>query len=290
MEWYVFAFACAIVSSISAVVEKKTLIKEHAMEFSTVFSIFNFLFVLPFLPLVDFSVLKDPYALGFIYAVSVLGGIAFFFIAKGVRHMDISVVSPLLNFGPAFLLFLAWFFLGETLSLQQLAGVMIIIFGSYLLEISTKHPSLFGPVKKMIHSKHIYYIFLALILYGFSSIGDKIILGRITPVTYLVFVHFFIAVNFIVLIHLFHNGFEGIKNGIRNAGKWIAIVCVLTCTYRYLQLQAISMAYVSLVIPIKRTSTIFTTIIGGGLFHEDHLLKKIICCIIMFAGAYLIIA
>ncbi|MCK5177758.1 MAG: hypothetical protein KAQ92_08590, partial [Candidatus Aenigmarchaeota archaeon] len=96
MEWYVFAFACAIVGSISAVVEKKTLMKEHSMEFSTVFSIFNFIFVIPFLSYVDFSVLKEPYRMGFIYTTSVLGGLAFFYVAKGVRHMEISVVSPLL--------------------------------------------------------------------------------------------------------------------------------------------------------------------------------------------------
>ena len=284
-----FAFACAIVGSISAVVEKKTLMKEHSMEFSTVFSIFNFIFVIPFLSYVDFSVLKEPYTMGFIYTTSVLGGLAFFYVAKGVRHMEISVVSPLLNFGPAFLMILAWLFLGEVLTLQQLIGVGIIIFGSYLLEISTKHPTLLGPVKKMIHSKYIHYIFIALFLYGFSSICDKVILSRITPITYLVFVHFFIAVNFIILIHLFHNGFTGIKNGIKNAGKWILLVSILTCTYRYFQAQAISMAYVSLVIPIKRTSTIFATIIGGGLFHEKHLLKRILCCVIMFFGAYLII-
>ena len=290
MEWFLFAFACAIISSISAIVEKKTLMKEHAMEFSTVFSIFNFLFVLPLLPFVDLGILKDPYTLGFIYATSVLGGLAFFFIAKGARHMEISVVSPLLNFGPVFLIILAWFFLGETLTFQQIIGIMIIILGSYLLEISTKHPSLLGPIKKMISSKYIHYIFIALILYAFSSIGDKIILSRITTISYIVIIHFFIAVNFIVLIHLFHDGFTGIKNGIKNAGKWIVIVSLLTCGYRLLQAQAVSMAFVSLVIPIKRTSTIFTTIIGGGLFHEKHLLKKIICCIIMFFGAYLIIA
>ena len=289
MEWYIFAFAGAIIGSISAILEKKALIKEHAMEFTTVFSIFNFIFVLPFLSFVDFSILNDIYTIGFIYLVSIIGGIAFFFVAKGVRHMEISIVSPLLNFSPAFLVILAWFFLGEKITIQQLIGILIIIFGSYFLEISTKHPTLFGPVKKMMHSKHIHYIFFALILYGFSSICDKIIINRISPITYLVFVHFFIALNFIILIHLFHNGIKGIKNGIYNAGKWIIFICILTCAYRFLQLQAISMTYVSLVIPIKRTSTIFSTIIGGKLFHEDHILKKLICCIIMFFGAYLII-
>jgi len=56
-------------------------------------------------------------------------------------------------------------------------------------------------------------------------------------------------------------------------------------TYFY----ALSLTLVSLVLPIKRISTLFDTIIGGELFKEKHLLHKGLACLIMLLGIYLIV-
>ena len=288
MEWYIFAGLCALFAGMSAIVEKKTLKKQHAMEFSTVLAIFNFIVVLPLLVKADFhSISTNAYIL--IFGVSILGSVAFLLVAKSLRHMEISQASPLLNFGPVFVAILAFIFLGETITAVQLAGIFLILIGSYVLEIEHGFQGVFDPLKKMASSKHILYIFAALILYGFSSLGDKIILGTIAPITYIIVVQFFIAVNFIVMISVFHDGITGIKRGIRNAGKWILIVAILTTSYRLFQAQAVSMVFVSLVTPIKRTSTLFATIVGGEIFHDEGLTKKAISCIIMLLGAYLVI-
>ncbi|MEA3229382.1 MAG: DMT family transporter [archaeon] len=288
MEWYIFAGLCAILAGLSAIVEKKTLRKQHAMEFSAALAIFNLLIVLPFLAKADIS--SIPIELyPFIFGVSILGSIAFLLIAKSLRHMEISQVSPLLNFGPVFLVVAAYIFLNETITTVQLAGILLIVTGSYILEIDHGFQNILDPLRKMFSSRYIVYILLALILYTFSSIGDKIILNIISPITYIIVVQFFIAINFIVLITIFHDGIHGIKRGIRNAGKWILIVAILTTSYRLFQAQAVSMAFVSLVTPIKRTSTLLTTLVGGEIFHEDNLAKKAIACVIMLLGAYFVI-
>jgi len=56
-------------------------------------------------------------------------------------------------------------------------------------------------------------------------------------------------------------------------------------------LIAVSMpnAMIALIIPIKRTSTLFTTIFGGKLFHEKNLSVKILACIIMVWGTVFIL-
>ncbi len=288
MEWYIFAGLCALFAGMSAIVEKKTLRKQHAMEFSTILAIFNFLVVLPLLVKADlYSISTNTYLL--IFGVSILGSVAFLLVAKSLRHMEISQASPLLNFGPVFVAILAFIFLGETITAVQFAGIFLILAGSYILEIEHGFQGILDPLKKMTTSRHILYIFIALILYGFSSLGDKIILGTIQPITYIIVVQFFIAVNFIVMISVFHDGIAGIKRGIKNAGKWILIVAILTSSYRLFQAQAVSMVFVSLVTPIKRTSTIFATIIGGEIFHDEDLTKKAIACIIMLLGAYFVI-
>ena len=285
MQWYFFAILTALLTAAAAIVEKKTLLKEHAMEFSAVLAVFNFLIALVLLPYINFNFSLK--ILVMIYTASVLATIAFLFIAKAVRHMDISVVSPLLSFSPAVVAGLAFFILGEKISYMQLGGISLLIIGSYILELHNH-----GTKKiftKTFKSNYFYYIFLALILYAFCSILDKLILNSISPLTYIPIVHFFIAINFIVLICIFHNGFKGIKHGVKSAGKWIFLVAVLVTGYRLSQAQAVSMTYVSLVIPIKRMSAFFATVIGGKVFHEKNLAKRTLACVIMLAGAFLVI-
>ncbi|NOQ55254.1 MAG: EamA family transporter [Nanohaloarchaea archaeon] len=288
MEWYIFAGLCALFGGISSIIEKKTLRKQHAMEFSTVLAIFNFIIVLPLIINADFSQMTLKYYF-IIFGVSCLGSVAFLLVAKSLRHMEISQVSPLLNFGPVFVAILAFFFLGERITGVQMSGILLLILGSYILEINHGFQNILDPIRNMFNSRHTIYIFIALLLYAFSSLGDKIILGAISPITYIIVVQFFLAVNFIVMITVFHDGIAGIRRGIKNAGHWILVVAILTTSYRLFQAQAISMVFLSLVIPIKRTSTLISTIIGGELFHEDGLLKKAIACIVMLLGAYFVI-
>lgn len=285
MQWYFFAILTALLTAAAAIVEKKTLLKEHAMEFSAVLAVFNFLIALVLLPYINFNFSLK--ILVMIYTASVLATIAFLFIAKAVRHMDISVVSPLLSFSPAVVAGLAFFILGEKISYIQLGGILLLIIGSYILELHNHDTKKI--FTKTFKSNYFYYIFLALILYAFCSILDKLILNSISPLTYIPIVHFFIAINFIVLICIFHNGFKGIKHGVKSAGKWIFLVAVLVTGYRLSQAQAVSMTYVSLVIPIKRMSAFFATVIGGKVFHEKNLAKRTLACVIMLAGAFLVI-
>jgi len=285
MEWYFFATLAALLTAAFTIIEKKTLLKEHAMEFSTVLAIFNFLIALVLLPYINFDLpIKT---LGLMYLASVFGSIAFLFVAKAVRHMDVSIVSPLMTFSPAIVVVLAFFILGEKVTSLQLFGIILLIIGSYVLEAENH-----GTKKiftKTFKSNYFYYIFLALILYGFCSIFDKFILRTVSPLTYIPIVQFFIAINFIILICIFHNGFEGIKHGVRSAGKWIFLVAILVTSYRLAYAQAVSMTYVSLVIPIKRMSAFFATAVGGKIFHEKNLTQRILACVIMLIGAFLVI-
>ena len=285
MQWYIFAILTALLTAAAAIVEKKTLLKEHAMEFSAVLAVFNFFIVLVLLPFINLNFSLNMLAL--IYIASVLATIAFLFAAKAVRHMDISVVSPLMNFSPAIVVVLAFFILGERITYLQLFGILLLIAGSFVLE--AENYNMKKIFTRRFKSNYFYYIILALTLYSFCSILDKFILNTVSPLTYIPIIHFFIALNFIVLISIFHNGFEGIKHGIKNAGKWIFLVAVLVTGYRLSQAQAVSMTYVSLVIPIKRMSAFFVTVVGGKIFHEKNLAKRTLACIIMLIGVFLVI-
>jgi len=289
MIWYVYALIAAGLVSVAAITQKKILFKTHAMEFSANLALTNLLLSLPLFFFVDWSILS--WALGFnMLIVSILAMTAFLYISKAVRHMEVSAASPLLVISPAITATLAFIFLGEALSLQQIFGILGLIVGAYILETKS-HTSLLEPFRVFRTSKYIHYIFFALILYGFSSMLDRFVLTKyaVEPIQYLIMVQLFIAIGFFALITVLHGGVADIRKSFKKTGWWIVLVSLFTIGYRWCQLQAVQIAYVGLVIAIKRLSTLITVIVGGELFHEHQLLRKIIASIVMLGCIALII-
>lgn len=269
--------------------QKKALFNLHAMEFSSSLAITNLVLSLPLFFFVDVSQLS--WELVFImFVVSVLSSTAFLFISKGVRHMEISEASPLFVFAPAITTLIAFILLGERIGVQQLIGIAGLIIGAYILETKSK-ASLLEPFRVMRKSTYIRFIFFALLLYGFSSVLDRVALTTfaVEPLTYIVVVELFIAIEFFILVNIYYGGIRDIRRSFQKTGWWIALVSVFTILYRWFQMSAVQLAYVGLVVAVKRVATLITTLVGGELFHEHNLLRKTIACIVMIGGVLLVI-
>ena len=71
----------------------------------------------------------------------VLGGIlsgflGLFFFFEAIRHGNVSIVSPIASTSPLWSALFAFLILGESLNLQKLLGVLLIISGVVLLTLS----------------------------------------------------------------------------------------------------------------------------------------------------------
>ncbi|MBU1198821.1 MAG: DMT family transporter [Nanoarchaeota archaeon] len=116
--WVIFVLLAAVIASAASIVQKKTLLRQHAMEFSTILAIFAMIITVPFFFIADLSLLT-PMAIYLIYGVSFCACIAYLLVAKALRHSAISVISPFLVFGPVFTGILAVIFIGERITLFQ---------------------------------------------------------------------------------------------------------------------------------------------------------------------------
>lgn len=214
----------------------------------------------------------------------------FLFTAKSLKHIDVSIVIPLFAISPAITAIFAYAILKETITLNQIIGITLIVIGSYIITYKKQG----NPIKGIIQffkQKYYGYILLAIIFYALSSIGDRYILttNNIEPITYVAIMQIFIAIYFVSMITIFHNGTKDIKEGFKRAKWLILIISVLTVGYRFAQAQAMKHAQAGLVIAIKRMSALLVVIMGGELFHEKHLLKKSTATIIMIIGVILIV-
>ncbi|MFA5175760.1 MAG: EamA family transporter [Candidatus Nanoarchaeia archaeon] len=295
MLWIIYSLASALCTSISYLLRKKTLIKEHSIQFLTVFKFFEGVFVLLLVPFVNFNLPIFVYVL--LFLISLIGLEADIFDTKSLKHLEISNVFPLKNLSPLFLVIISYIFLGEKLVLLQIIGIIILIFGTYVLECNGNLLNYQYFFKRVKHSRYLQYAFLSLVLVSFSAIGEKYTFNKhlVDPLTILFFIYTFMAIEMLI-VQIFFPKEKEHKNPIKeifdtlNRARWpifvSALFGLLAAAFYYL---AIQIALVSLVIPLKRLSTLITTVLGGEFFKEKNLFFRTLACLIMLFGLYLIV-
>jgi len=288
MSWFFFAFLSAVFLSGSALIEKRVLLKVHSVDFSVSLAILNFVLSIPFIFFIDFSAVER-FELFLIFVAALLAAIAFFLVAKGIRHLELSTVSPLLSLSPGTTSLLAFFILGETLTLIQIGGILLMIVGSYIL---TTHPhkSIFEPFRVFSESRYVHLVLLSLLFYSVAAIFDRAILNDfgVSISIYIFFSHIFIAILYILTAGLFGAGIRGVKEGFKLGGFNLFLTSLFTVGYRFFQMEALQLISVGLVSAVTRASSFFTTLIGGELFHEHNLMRKVIASFVIVAGSILI--
>lgn len=288
MIGYIFALFSAFAISVSGIAAKQALKKEHSLDFSLFAHILGFLFLTPFISFVDFGIGK--YHLGMIYLVSVLSTFGFWFMIRALRHMDISVETPLSNIGILFTVFFGYLFLGERLGVWHLIGVFFVVAGAYLLEVNHGKIDIWYPVKELRSSRYIHFLFLGLIFYSLSAVIDRVVLQQVSVPTYLFFVYLFLTINNIALFTVLHKvPFSIVFKEAKDSAGWAVLFSVSRLISNFLFANAISILYVGIAVAIKRFSMFMTVILGGKFFHEENLKWRMMSSIVMVVGIALII-
>src|SRR3989344_874249 len=247
MMWLVFALLAAAFQSIVSIFSKKELYKKHAMEFATLngmyIAAYSIILLFFLQPANSWKVLL------IIYAISWNLTILMLLRAKAMRHLDLSVYSPLTNISPLFLIIIAYILLGETLNFIQYMGVFLIIVGAYALEASHHFTSVFEPIKKIFMGKYHMIAIVTLILASFGSALDKLIVSTLAqPLAYICYIWIFNGFN-IILIDFFRFRLKDVRADLRSKSWPIAIISLASMISNVFYILAVSMQLISLVIP-----------------------------------------
>ncbi len=290
MTWYLLALTSAALSAAAAVYEKKTLFNLGALEFSFLLAIANLVLSIPFFFASDFNLISLT-SLGVLYFKTILGSLAFLCIMIAIKNLEISGSLPLIALTPGFVAVFAFVLLGESLSIYEISGIVLLILGTYILDMNGNN-KLLKPFTILFKSGYHKYILFALLLFTTTSILDKVLLKnfKLPPYSFLAFQHLFLCVNFLLIV-LFskRKPLEIIKGTPRKYWTLILAVSVMTIGYRLTQIEAVKIANVALVLSVKRMSVFFAAIIGGKMFKEHKLLQRGIATLIILAGAIFIL-
>lgn len=287
MNWFTLALISAVFSAASAISEKKALFSLSAINFSFIVSVITLFFSIPFFVSIDYGIITITNIL-ILFFKTLLGCAAFFCVMQSIKNLEISEALPLLALTPGLVAICGFLFINDQLKFIEWVGIILMMVGTYLLELKKNNNNLLTPFKSLFHLSKYSYVFIALILFTITSLIDRVLLKdyRLPPYTFMAFQQLFYAFIFTIVILLKNKNiilpFKKIQS---DAIIWILLVAIFTVIYRYTQIEATKLAPVALVISVKRLSVLMAILLGGKLFKEESLFRKAIATIIILIGA-----
>lgn len=290
MNWFLLAITSASFSAAAAILQKRTLKDIGALEFSLLLSIFNVIFSIPFLFIINFAALSY-FNLFILFLKSILGCLAFLCVMLAIKNLEISKALPLLALTPGFVAIFAFLFIGDSLTAIEIVGLLLLLAGTYILE-ADHGQKVFDPFMVFVKSKNHHYVIFALLLFTATSVIDRLLLNRynLPPNAFFVFQNIFFAFFFVLIFFFSKKNFSSmVKSNKQLLWSLIITISIITITYRYTEILAVKIAPVALVLAVKRISVFFAVVIGGKIFKEKNLFVKMLAAALIIAGVFLII-
>ena len=266
---------------VATLLEKNTLKAEHAMAYSTSFSVVMALISLLFLPLANFNL--SALSIALIYLLSLMSAAIYWLLARVYKHGSVSAASPVYNALPTFFIVIfAFLFLGEKLTLSQYFFVGVFILATYLIMFTGK--------PQFESKKYAQWLILASLISAVQATGMKYILLNVNPYTYLIILEAFVALNMIIGMQLKYGGIKETSNNILKYKKEIILIAAFTTAYRVFYYVAASMANITLVWPLSNVlNVIMLVFLGGLIFKEGSVKRKSIIAIAMLIAIYFLV-
>jgi drug/metabolite transporter (DMT)-like permease len=205
---------------------------------------------------------------------------------RSVQTSDISLVMPLLAFTPVFILGVEYLLLGDTPGGWGLAGIGLIVFGAYILNIRRGLSSLLEPLRALLDDRGAVLMLVVALLWSLSATVEKLTVTASSPSFYMTTFGALFTLLFAPVVALKTDDALG---KLRAHLPILAGAGGLTGLMALAQMNALqSTPLVNYVIAIKRAGMLVSVLLGWLLFDEENILFRAIGALLMVAGVGLI--
>lgn len=232
----------------------------------------------------------SPVFWGWIAVAMPLELLAMWLYMQAIRSSPLSLTLPYLAFTPAFNTLTAYLVLGETVTLSGFSGILLIVFGAWLLNLqATQNASglnILAPFRAITRERGSRLMLMVAALYSLTSVTGKGALLHATPAFFGPF--YFVALGATSLLLFASRDVSSWRALGRHPWAHLAIgACMgaMVVTHFY-AIEHIEVAYM---IAVKRTSLLFGLLYGAWLFKETGLLKNLVAGMLMVLGVFLIV-
>ena len=223
-----------------------------------------------------------------VLASGILHTLYFAFVGRGYSAGDLSLVYPLARgTGPLLVPIWAIPLLGERLSIQGFAGILLVVSGVYILHLKeVSWRGLAAPLLSVKTRATRLALFSGLLISLFSVV-DKVGVSYFPPI---IFMYMFMSIFALVYgpYVLRTRGLAVVRDEWRvNAWSIVAVAFLVVFTYG-LVLFAMTMSNVSYVAAAREMSVVFVAALGAFLLKESYGRTKIVGSILIALGVALI--
>jgi uncharacterized membrane protein len=210
------------------------------------------------------------------------------FLTSAYKEGDLSHVYPIMRSSPALVLVIAVLFLGEQVSSQGVAGILLVAVGVYIINMKQiSGEELLAPLKSIAHDRSTQFAFLTLISVAFYSIADKMAVNYIHPILF-AFLHLFFGMCYYTPFIVFTKNAAQIKKEWNSGAARIIMSGIFGIVGYSLILVAFTVGRVSYIVGLRQTSIVFAVLMGSHFLKEKHQGIRLIGALIIFAGGVLI--
>ena len=257
--------------------------------FLWLYSIFALLFFSPLFFFFLYRVgINDPAAYAWCAGSGFIHFLYWLFLTSAYKEGDLSHVYPIMRSSPALVLVIAVFLLGEQVSAQGVAGILLVAVGVYIINMKQiSGAELLAPVKSIAHDRSTQFAFLTLISVAFYSIVDKMAVNYIHPILF-AFLHLFFGMCYYTPYIVFTRNVAQIKKEWSSGALRIIMSGIIGIVGYAFILVAFTIERVSYIVGLRQTSIVFAVLMGSHFLKEKHQGIRLTGALIIFVGGFLI--
>lgn len=282
--WVIFAILNPLFDASRNVFSKKASLNVDSLVVSWMNNFIPFLLYLPALFFIELKFNQQ-----FFISVLISGTIntaAAILYHRAISKGDISLVVPMLSLTPLFLLVVSPLIVGEFPTAKGLIGIILIVVGSYLLNVNLKDKGIFFPLKSLMKNKATRYMLIVAFIWSISANFDKKGIEASSVLQYILFINLFVTIG--TTIFSISKGKFSLQS-VWLERKNLLFVGVLTSMGYFVHMTALSLTLVAYVIALKRTAGMITVILGYLFLKEQNIEERLLGSAIMFIGILFIV-
>ncbi len=290
MLWCIFAILAGFFVALSDALNKKYLsfCGHPYMVVARTLGSFPFLF-----PIFLFLTYKynglSYFSLKFVGTVSILLTLeitATILYMKGIKISPLSLTLPFLSFTPVFIILTGYLLLGEKISEKGALGIILVVMGSYCINLPSLKEGFLSPIKAIKKEKGSFLLLQVAFIYSITSVLGKKGLLLTNPLWFASFYFSILGIVSTLSMKVLYR--IKILPFIKTNLKYILLVGLTQALMCYFHMIALSQIQTAYMIALKRTSILFAVLLGYFMFKETYILVRLFAVLLMLFGIFVI--
>ena len=201
----------------------------------------------------------------------------------GIKHLPITIVSPIQSTRPVLVLLGALLLFGEQLNGYQWMGVLLAILSVFLLSRSGKREGI-----SFTHNRWVVFVALAALFGAVSALYDKFLMRSLQPVLVQSWFNLYQCLLMALLLGVL-NALSPAQRAKRVSWRWsIPMISLFlgAADFCYFTALAQDGALIAVVSMIRRGSVVVAFLFGALLLHEKNLKSKAVDLALILIGLF----